>query len=90
MLKPSGRRVADAGAVSTLLFPKVVRTSFCTRKVSSSVQREEVMPPIQPRPYVAWIRLNSEATRPIASCHETSRHGSVIVSRIIGLRMRSR
>ena len=37
------------------------------------------MPPIEPRPYVAWIRLNSEATRPIASSHETSRHGSVIV-----------
>ena len=55
------------------------RTSFCTRKVSSSVQRDEVMPPIEPRPYVAWMRLNSEATRPIASSQETSRHGSVIV-----------
>ena len=40
-----------------------------------------------------WIKNKvdpSLATRPIASSHETSRHGSVIVSRIIGLRMRSR
>jgi hypothetical protein len=32
--------------VSTLLLPNAARTSFCTRYVSSLVQREEVMPPI--------------------------------------------
>jgi hypothetical protein len=53
------------------------------------VQRDEVMPPTESLPYFAWIRLNSEAARSIASSQETSRHGSVIFSRIIGLVMRS-
>ena len=47
--------------VSTLLLPKAARTIFCTRKVSSLVQREEVMPPMESRPYFAWMRLNSLA-----------------------------
>jgi len=47
--------------VSTLLVPKAARTSFCTRKVSSLVQREEVMPPIESRPYFAWMRRSSLA-----------------------------
>ena len=46
--------------VSTLLVPKAARTSFWTRKVSSFVQREEVMPPIESLPYLAWMRLNSD------------------------------
>jgi len=47
--------------VSTLLLPKPARTSFCTRKVSSFVQREEVMPPTESRPYFACMRLISLA-----------------------------
>jgi hypothetical protein len=47
--------------VSTLLLPKPARTSFWTRKVSSLVQRDEVMPPMALRPYRAWMRLNSSA-----------------------------
>jgi len=44
-----------------LLLPKAARTSFCTRNVSSFVQREEVMPPTESRPYFAWMRLISLA-----------------------------
>jgi hypothetical protein len=33
-----------------LLLPKPARISFWTRNVSSLVQREEVMPPIERRP----------------------------------------
>jgi hypothetical protein len=47
--------------VSTLLLPNAARTSFCTRYVSSLVQRDDVMPPIESLPYVAWRRLNSAA-----------------------------
>jgi hypothetical protein len=47
--------------VSTLLVPKAARTSFCTRKVSSFVQREEVMPPMELGPYLAWMRRISLA-----------------------------
>ena len=39
--------------VSTLLLPNPARISFCTRYVSSLVQRDEVMPPTAPRPYCA-------------------------------------
>jgi hypothetical protein len=41
-----------------LLLPNAARIIFCTRKVSSLVQREEVMPPMESRPYLAWMRLN--------------------------------
>jgi hypothetical protein len=44
-----------------LLLPKPARTSFCTRNVSSLVQREEVIPPTEARPYFSWMRLNSDA-----------------------------
>ena len=47
------------------------------------------MPPIEPAPCSAWISRNRRATKPIASSHSTSRHGSVIVSRIIGFSTRS-
>jgi hypothetical protein len=47
--------------VSVLLLPKPARVSFCTRKVSSLVQRDEVMPPIEPLPYWNWSRRNSLA-----------------------------
>src|SRR5215813_12570184 len=70
--------------VSTLLLPNAARTSFWTRNVSSFVQRDDVMPPIAPRPYFAWIRLNSDAVWAIASSHVTSRHGSDVDARIIG------
>ena len=63
--------------------------SFCTRKVSSLVQREEVMPPMASRPYWAWMRLNSRAAWPIASSQVTSCQGSVMRARIIGLVLRS-
>jgi hypothetical protein len=39
--------------VSTLLLPNAARTSFWTRKVSSFVHLEEVMPPMESRPYFA-------------------------------------
>src|SRR6476646_11645874 len=70
--------------VSTLLLPKAARTSFCTRKVSSLVHRDEVMPPTEAGPYFAWMRLNSDAAKLIASSQETSRPGSVIFDLIIG------
>ncbi len=47
--------------VSTLFVPSAARTSFCTRNDSSLVQREEVMPPTDSRPYCAWMRRNSDA-----------------------------
>ena len=75
--------------VSTLLLPKAARTSFCTRKVSSLVQRDEVIPPMASRPYVAWRRRNSLAAWLMASSHSTCRHGSLIEARIIGVVMRS-
>src|SRR5271167_3719089 len=75
--------------VSTLLLPKPARTSFCTRYVSSLVQREEVMPPIESRPYFAWMRFSSLAAYPIASSQETSRHESEILLRIMGFTIRS-
>ena len=73
-----------------LLLPNAVRTSLATRNVSSLVQRDDEMPPIEPRPYSPWMRLNSPAARSSASCQVHSRHGSVIFSRIIGVVMRSR
>jgi hypothetical protein len=76
--------------VSTLLLPKAARTSFCTRKVSSLVQREEVMPPTASGPYWPWMRLISDAAWAIASGQPTSRQGWSILARIMGLRMRSR
>ena len=59
----------------------------CSRCVRAC---EEVMPPIEYLPYFAWMRLNSDAVRAIASSQETLRQGSLIRSRIIGPRMRSR
>ena len=47
------------------------------------------MPPIESRPYFAWMRLNSLAAWPIASSQVTWRHGSSIDLRIIGVVMRS-
>ena len=75
--------------MSTLLLPNAARTSFCTRNVSSLVQRDEVMPPIESRPYFAWMRRNSLAAWPIASSQLTCCHGSSIDARIIGVVMRS-
>ena len=60
-----------------MLLPNAARTSFCTRKVSSLVHREDVIAPTAPRPCFSWMRLNSAAAYSIASCHETSRHGCV-------------
>ncbi len=37
--------------VSMLLLPNAVRTSLATRNVSSFVQRDDEIPPIDPRPY---------------------------------------
>jgi TonB-dependent receptor len=75
--------------VSMLLLPSAPRTSFCTRNTSSLVQREELMAPTASRPCCVWMRLNSEAACPIASAQLTSRHGSWIEPRIIGLVIRS-
>src|SRR5260370_40487690 len=86
--EPVGERQARA-QVSTLLLPNAARTSFWTRKVSSLVHREDVIAPIEPRPYFFWMRLNSAAAYSIASRHVTSRHGSPIDLRIIGCVIRS-
>ena len=47
--------------VSTLLLPNPARTSFWTRKVSSLVQRLDVIPPSACLPYFSLIRLSSDA-----------------------------
>src|SRR5260221_10853188 len=75
--------------VSTLLLPKPARISFCTTNTSSLVQRDEVMPPTASRPYFPRIPLNFAAAKLKASSHDASRQGSLILSRIIGLRIRS-
>ncbi len=75
--------------VSTLLLPKAARTIFCTTYTSSLVQREEVMAPTELVPYRSWSSRIRRATVPIASSHSTSRQGSVIFSRTMGLRTRS-
>src|SRR4029450_956634 len=59
------------------------------RNVSSFVQREDVTAPTESRPYCCWMRLNSEATWPIASFQLTSFHGSSMDLRIMGFRIRS-
>ena len=72
-----------------LLLPNAPRTSFCTRKVSSLVQRDDEIPPIASEPNSALMRLNSAAAWATASSQLTSRQGSVIAARIIGLVLRS-
>ncbi len=75
--------------VSTLLLPNAARTIFWTTQTSSLVQRDEVMPPIDLRPYLAWIAFSRLAPVSMASCQPTSRHGSSVESRTIGVVMRS-
>jgi hypothetical protein len=75
--------------VSTLLVPKPARTSFWTRKVSSLAQRLEVIPPSARAPYCALIAWSLPAVNASASSQLTSRQGSSMASRIIGLVMRS-
>ena len=48
------------------------------------------MPPIAPTPYFSRSERNPDATRAIASSHETTRHSSSIESRTIGAICRSR
>ena len=76
--------------MSTLLLPNAARIIFCTTKTSSFVQREEVIPPMDLTPCSAWIAVSRDAAYPIASPHDTVRHGSVIDSRTIGESWRSR
>src|ERR1700710_2443988 len=47
------------------------------------------MQPIESRPYLSWIWRKPVAAYSSASSQLTSRHGSVILSRIIGFVMRS-
>ena len=75
--------------MSTLLLRNAARTIFCTTKTSSLVQREEVMPPMLSTPCAAWISRSRRAAKSMASSQETSRHGSVMASRIIGDTTRS-
>ena len=75
--------------VSTLLLPNAARTIFWTTYTSSLVHRDEVIAPIEPVPCAAWISRSRLAVWVIASSHDTSRHSSVIDSRIIGSVMRS-
>ena len=75
--------------VSTLLFPNAPRIIFCTANTSSLVHRDEVMPPIEFWPCVAWISFSFFAEYAIASSQLTFFHSSVIDSRIIGESWRS-
>lgn len=75
--------------VSTLLLPNAARTIFWTTYTSSFVHREEVIAPTAPVPYVSCSARIRRATVAMASSHSTSRHGSVIFSRTMGLRTRS-
>ena len=76
--------------VSTLLLPKVVRTIFWMTHTSSLVQREEVMAPIALLPCAVWMSRRRRAACAMASSQDTLRHGSVMRSRIMGSRIRSR
>ena len=53
------------------------------------LMRLEVMTPIDLRPCRSWIPRSRAAAKPSASSQLTSRHGSAMVSRIIGIRIRS-
>ena len=59
------------------------------REIRTTIERDDVIAPTDSVPYFAWMRLNSAAAWPIASSQETSRQGSVIRSRIMGLVRRS-
>ncbi len=75
--------------VSTLLLWNAARIIFCSTNTSSLVQRDDVIPPMASAPCSAWIRWNPLAAKLIASSQVTSRHGSVVFSRSIGLVTRS-
>ncbi len=75
--------------VSTLLLPNAVRTIFCTTNTSSLVQRDDVMPPMDVRPWRAWMSLKRVAAKAMASSQDTSRQGSAMDSRTNGLSTRS-
>jgi len=51
--------------------PNAARIIFCITKVSSLVQRDEVMPPMEPLPYFCWMRRNSDAVWAIACSQVT-------------------
>jgi hypothetical protein len=55
----------------------------------SLVQRLEVMPPSARAPYCALIAFSRPAVKASASSQLTSRHGWSMVSRIIGVVIRS-
>ena len=75
--------------LSMLLLPNTARASFCTRKISSLVQRELETAPMDFWPYWFWMRRNSPAAWRNASSQDTSRQGSSIEFRISGVRTRS-
>lgn len=75
--------------VSTLLLPNAARTIFWTTYTSSLVHRDEEIAPIEPDPCRRWMSRIRRATVPMASSHSTSRQGSVILSRTMGLNTRS-
>ncbi len=85
----AGRRMTDSRAGVDVVVAKAARTSFCTRKVSSFVQREEVMPPTEYRPYFACMPL--ELRRRVRDRFVPGHlaPGLVMLARIIGVRMRS-
>jgi hypothetical protein len=85
----AGRRMAHPRAGVGVVVAEHGAVSFWTRKVSSLVQRLEVITPTDLRPYRSWMPLRRPAAKAIASSQLTSRQGSSIVSRIIGFRMRS-
>ena len=51
--------------------------------------RDDTRPPIESLPCLAWMRRNAPAACTRASSQPTSRHGSVIFSRTMGVVMRS-
>ena len=86
--KPVGEWQTRA-QVSTLLLPNAMRIIFWTANTSSLVVRDEVMPPMAPRPCLAWISRRRRAVYWMASSHETTCHSSSMDSRIIGSSWRS-
>jgi hypothetical protein len=86
----AGRRMTDAGAGVDVVVARSRRARASGRdRFPRFVQRDDVMPPIEPGPCCAWMRLNSDAAWAMASSQLTSCHGSVIFLRIIGVVIRS-
>jgi len=83
------RGVANARAGITLLLPEAARSNFWTRYVSSLLQREEVIPPIESRPYFAESASLTGGMADGVPATTLRARGRLIFARIMGLQMRS-